>query len=78
MLINRGANGNIAGRDTRVIERTSKTIDLSGIDDHTVQNLTIIAAGGVVHTSLGKIIQVVHQVPDMTKESETILSAGQL
>ena len=77
-LIDRGANGSIAGRDMRVIERTSKTIDLSGIDDHTVRNLTIVTAGGVVRTSLGEIILVIHQAADMTGESKTILSAGQL
>jgi hypothetical protein len=39
-LIDRGANGCIAGMDMKVIERTQNTIDLSGIDDHTVRNLT--------------------------------------
>jgi hypothetical protein len=41
-LIDRGANGCIAGREMKVIETTMRTIDLSGIDDHTVRNLTIV------------------------------------
>ena len=44
-LIDRGANGSIAGRDMRVIKRMSKTINLHGIDDHAVRNLTIVTAG---------------------------------
>ena len=77
-LIDRGANGCIAGRDMKVIEKTEKTIDLSGIDDHTVRNLTIVTAGGVARTPLGEILLIVHQAADMTRESKTILSAGQL
>jgi len=77
-LIDRGANGSIAGRDMRVVERTMKTIDLSGIDDHTVKNLSIVTAGGVTKSSLGDIILIVHQAADMTRESKTILSVGQM
>ena len=44
----------------RVIERTIRTINLSGIDDHTVRNLTIVTAGGVVRTHKGDVILVVH------------------
>jgi hypothetical protein len=44
-LIDRGANGCIAGRDMKAIETTNRTIDLSGIDDHTVRNLAIVRSG---------------------------------
>ena len=77
-LVDRGANGCIAGRDMRVIERTERTIDLSGIDDHTVRNLTIVSAGGVVRTQKGDVVLVVHQAADMTRDSKTILSCGQM
>jgi hypothetical protein len=78
-LIDRGANGSIARRDMRVIARTDRSIDLSGIDDHTVRNLTLVTAGGgVVATPQGDIVLIVHQIADMTGDSRTILSAGQL
>lgn len=77
-LIDRGANGSIAGRDMKVISRTARTINLSGIDDHTVRNLTLVTAGGVVDTPQGEIILIIHQTADMTLDSRTILSAGQL
>ena len=53
-------------------------MDLSGIDDHTVRNLHLVTTGGVVRTQLGDIIIVLHQAADMTRDSKTILSAGQL
>jgi hypothetical protein len=77
-LIDRGANGCIAGQDMKVIEKTMRTIDLSGIDDHTVRNLPIVTAGGVVQTAQGEIILVLNQAADMTRDARTILSAGQL
>ena len=78
VLIDRGANGCIAGRDMKVIESTGRTIDLSGIDDHTVRNLRIVTAGGVTRTPQGEIIVIVHHAADMTGDARTILSAGQL
>jgi Reverse transcriptase (RNA-dependent DNA polymerase) len=77
-LIDRGANGCIAGKEMRLIASTTRTIDLSGIDDHTVRNLNLVTAGGVVRTPLGEIIAIIHQAADMIRESKTILSAGQL
>ena len=53
-------------------------MNLSGIDDHTVRNLTIVSAGGVTRTPMGEIIVIIHQTADMTIDSMTILSAGQL
>ena len=61
----------------KVIETTNRTIDLSGIDDHTVRNLAIVTAGGVVRTGQGEIIVILHQAADMTRDARTILSSGQ-
>jgi hypothetical protein len=35
--VDRGANGWAAGRDTRINPQTTQTVDLSGIDNHTVR-----------------------------------------
>ena len=75
-LIDRGANGCIAGRDVRVIAKSDKTINLSGLDDHTVRNLNLVTAGAMVRMQLGKIIIVFYQVADIIRDSKTILSAG--
>ena len=60
-----------------MIARSEKTIELNGIDDHTVRNPSLVTAGGVVRTQLRDIITL-HQAADMTRNSKTILSAGQL
>jgi len=65
-LIDRGANGCIAGEDMRVIERFDKWIDLSGIDDHIVRNEQLVTAGGVDNSSTGEIIVIIHHAANMT------------
>ena len=57
-LVDRGANGGIAGRDARVIDHyvPPKYIDLSGIDDHTLRNVELVIAAGVVRTNHGDVL----------------------
>jgi hypothetical protein len=62
----------------KVIEVTERTIDLSGINDHTVRNLRLVTAGGVTKTPQGDIIIVINHAADMTWDARSILSAGQL
>ena len=76
-LVDRGANGGIAGRDTRLIKKLDQTIDLTGVNDHTVRNLDIVQAGAVVSTQHGEIIIVLNQYAWMP-DSKTIHSSGQL
>jgi hypothetical protein len=61
----------------RVMETTTTTIDLSGIDDHTIRNLKIVKAGGVTRTPEGDVLVVVNQAAHMP-DGRTILSAGQM
>jgi hypothetical protein len=56
---------------------TGNTIDLSGIDDHTIQNLELVQAGGVTQTPKGDIIIVINQTAWMP-DGRTIISTGQL
>ena len=52
-LVDRGANGCILGKDTRVVHLTDQYIDLNGIDDHTVRNLRIGTGAGLVMSNQG-------------------------
>ena len=46
-LIDRGANGIIAGsNDTTVLEWLMGSIDLTGVNNHTVNNLKMVTAAG--------------------------------
>jgi hypothetical protein len=60
-LIDQGANGGVAGEDMRVIFRTSRTVDIKGIDNHHVNDIGIGTVGGVVNTQKGPVIAIIHQ-----------------
>ena len=47
-LVDRGANGGIAGNDSKVLARTGKYVGLCGVDDHKVDDLELVTAGAVV------------------------------
>ena len=60
-LVDRGANGGLAGSDVRVIERTQRTVDITGIDNHQVTGLPIVTAAAKVDTTRGPVIVLLHQ-----------------
>jgi len=60
-LVDRGANGGLAGEDVRVIKHTHRKADISGINDHTAAGLPIITAAGVVNTQAGPVCVILHQ-----------------
>ena len=59
-LVDRGANGGIAGNDLRVIHRTSRKVDVQGIDNHRINDVFIGTAGGVITTQHGPAIGIFH------------------
>ena len=60
-LIDQGANGGLAGEDARIIEKTTRTADVSGINDHTIQGLPIATVARDVESNLGPICPIMHQ-----------------
>ena len=76
-LVDRGANGSIAGSDMRVINTQESYIDLEGVTDHIIRQLQLVTAGAYVLTDQGPIIMVVHHAAHMP-DGKTILSPGQL
>jgi hypothetical protein len=60
-LVDRGANGGVAGADVRVIFRTQRTVDIRGIDNHQVTNIDIGTVGGVITTQKGSVIAIFQQ-----------------
>lgn len=61
----------------RLLSRTGSTVDLSGIDDHTISGLPLITAVGVTKSQLGDVLVMIHQAAFMP-DGKTILSAGQM
>ena len=60
-LVDRGANGGLAGEDVRVIEHTHRKADIIGINDHTVVGLPFITGADVVNIQAGPVCVILHQ-----------------
>jgi hypothetical protein len=62
-LIDQGADGGIAGIDTRVVERHyHRTVDICGIDNHEITtSIPIVTAGAVARSQRGDVILIMHQ-----------------
>ena len=76
-LVDRGANGGLAGSDMRVLYRTHRKINISGIDNHEVNGLDVVTAATLLNTSLGKVIGIFNEYAHLGKGS-SIHSSGQL
>ena len=76
-LVDRGANGGLAGSDMRVIYKTHCKINISGIDNHEVNGLDVVTAATLLNTSLGKVIGIFNEYAHLGKGS-SIHSSGQL
>ena len=76
-LVDRGANGGLAGSDMRVIYKTHSKINISGIDNHEVTGLDVVTAATLLNTSLGKVIGIFNEYAYLGKGS-SIHSSGQL
>ena len=59
----RGANGGVAGNNTRLISHDfpARLIDIEGINNHIVPRLKLGTHGAAAHTNQGKVILIFHQ-----------------
>ena len=76
-LVDRGANGGLAGSDMRVIHKTHRKINIQGIDNHEVTGLDVVTAATLLNTSQGKVIGIFNEYAHLGKGS-SIHSSGQL
>ena len=76
-LIDRGANGGVAGQDVRIIYHTDRKVDIVGIDNHMINDVYIGTAGGIVDTDKGPVVLILHQYALLSK-GKTIHAPGQL
>ena len=60
-LIDRGANGGLAGADMKVIHTTPRKINIVGIDDHELTGLNVVTAAALLDTQKGPIIGIFHE-----------------
>jgi hypothetical protein len=76
-LIDRGANGGIAGDDVRIIHESGRQVGVQGINNHQIVNIPIVMAGAVINTRCGEVILIMNQYA-WTKKGKTIHSSGQM
>ena len=60
-LIDRGANGGLAGSDVRILERTGRTVSVTGIGNHELPGLDTVTCAALLHTNHGKVILIMHE-----------------
>ena len=76
-LVDRGANGGIAGSNMKLVRWSGGTVDIHGIDNHRVSATRLGTFAAVIRTHLGERIGVWHQMASMPF-GKTILSPIQM
>ena len=76
-LIDRGANGGLAGADVKVIHTTPRKINIVGIDDHELTGLNVVTAAALLDTQRGPIIGIFHEYAHLGK-GKSIHASGQM
>jgi hypothetical protein len=76
-IIDRGANGGVAGSDTRLIDKSLCSFHIQSIDNHMIKDVLIGTVSAVVNTQRGEDIAIMHQYA-YTGKGGTIHSSGQL
>lgn len=78
-LIDRGANGGLAGGNCRIIEKApDRFVNIEGIDKHQVTHIPIVTCGAyTISRNHGPMILVFHQFAGMMR-GPTIISSAQL
>jgi hypothetical protein len=73
----RGANGSIISReDKSVIHNSEKTVDVEGINDHCVNDISIVTAGAAIQAHHGPVTAIINEY-DLDNQDRTIHSSGQ-
>ena len=76
-LVDRGANGDLAGSDVRILSRSSRKCTVTGIDSHELQGLDVVQCAALVHTNHGIVNLIMNEYACYGK-GHTIHSSGQI
>jgi hypothetical protein len=60
-LVDRGANGGLAGADMKVLNKTGRKVNICGIDNHELTGLDIVTCASMYDTNHGRIIGIFHE-----------------
>ena len=76
-LIDRGANGGLAGSDVRILFRSSRKCTVTGIDSHGLQGLDVVQCAALVETNHGMVSLIMNEYAYYGK-GHTIHYSGQI
>ena len=76
-LVNRGANGGLAGSDVRILSKSSKKCTVTGIDQHQINGLDIVQCDALAIINHGYVYLIMNEYAYYGK-GHTIHSSGQI
>ena len=76
-LVDRGANGGLAGSDVRILSRSSRKCTVSGIDSHELHGLYVVQCAALVETNHGIVNLIMNEYACYGK-GHAIYSSGQI
>ena len=76
-LVDRRANGGLAGSDVRILSRSSRKCTVTGIDSHELQGLDVVQCAALVETNLGIVNLIMNEYAYYGK-GRTIHYTGQI
>ena len=76
-LVDRGANGGLAGSDVRILSKSSRNCTVTGIDQHQINGLDIVQSATLVKTNHGYVNLIMNEYAYYEK-GHTIHSSGQI
>ena len=76
-LVDRGANGGLAGSDVRILSRSSRKCTVTGIDSHELQGLDVVQCAALVGTNHSIVNLIMNEYACYGK-GHTIHSSGQI
>ena len=76
-LVDRGADGGLAGSDVRILSKSSRKCTVTGIDEHRINGLDIVQCAALVNTNHGYVSLIMNEYAYYGK-GHTIHSSGQI
>ena len=76
-LVDRGANGGLAGSDVRILSRSYRNCTVTGIDSHELQGLDVVQCAALVETNHGIFNLIMNEYACYGK-GHTFHSSGQI
>ena len=76
-LVDRGANGGLAGSDVRILSMSSRKCTVTGIDQHQINGLDIVQCAALAYTNHGYVNLIMNQYA-YYGNGHTIHSTGQI